>query len=213
MILMKLDAPGIPVSVAEFLASASRDHILPQDVSLIDFHHCGYTVVNIDPAPDFDPATELLMPGPLEEREGEWYQTHVIVPAEPLPEPEIDLAQLRQQLSDQVDELVAGVYSRWMRFEAEYEAREAAARAFVAAGYEGEASSWIVSFAEPAGLSYQEAEDLIVQQADNLRSALQELGALRMRKYTIRLAIDPATAQAACAAITADVATISAGLQ
>ncbi|MES2262080.1 MAG: hypothetical protein V4724_26465 [Pseudomonadota bacterium] len=108
-----------------------------------------------------------------------------------------DLAALRQRLVVAVDDTIAAIYARWTRFETEYTAREAAARAFAAGGYEGDPGVWVTAFATPAGLSAQAAADRIIEQADGLRGALEQLGALRMAKYGILAAGTAAGAQAA----------------
>lgn len=88
-------------------------------------------------------------------------------------------------LATQVDSLVANIYSQWTRFQEEYTSRENAATAYKAAGYTGDVSVWISSFATPAGLTPKAATDLILSQATALNGALSALGALRMRKYEI----------------------------
>lgn len=124
-----------------------------------------------------------------------------------------ELENLKRALTENIDGKVAEVYARWLRFEAEYVARETAAREFAAAGYEGECSGWVSSFALPAGVSLQVAADRIISQADMLRGALEELGALRMLKYRILTATDSVVAQAAYDDILAQVGAIAAGLQ
>jgi hypothetical protein len=106
------------------------------------------------------------------------------------------LADLKTALSVKVDDAISAIYSRFTRFTSEYELREAAARAYKTDGYTGTPGSWIMSFATPAGLSATQATDLIISQADTLRTALATLGALRMRKYEIASAADAVTAQA-----------------
>lgn len=123
------------------------------------------------------------------------------------------LASLRQDLVDSVDSHIAAIYARWMRFESEYVEREAAARAFAAAGYVGEPGVWVTSFATPAGLTEPAAADRIIEQADSLRLALEKLAALRMAKYGVLAAEDAATAQAAHDTIVAQANVIAAGLQ
>eukprot|EP01034_Spumella_vulgaris_P021487 gene21487-27522_t len=116
----------------------------------------------------------------------------------PVGQPAVDLDALRGRLATAVDDRIAGIYLRWTRFETEYTEREAAARAYVAAEYQGECSPWVTSFAEPAGLTLAAAADRIVEQADSLRTALGLLGALRMRKYGIEAAdvgVQPRTLQ------------------
>jgi hypothetical protein len=106
------------------------------------------------------------------------------------------LPDLKVTLSAQVDDVISAIYSRFTRFTSEYELREAAARAFKAANYAGTPDPWVTSFATPAGLTPAQATDLIISQADTLRTALATLGALRMRKYEIASAADAITAQA-----------------
>lgn len=128
---------------------------------------------------------------------------------QPQPEPLIDLAR---RLAADTDARIAAIYNRWTRFDQEYVAREAAARAFAAAGYEGDCSVWVTSFAEPAGLPLQAAADIIISQADALRGALEQLGALRMRKYEITRALTAPAAQAAYDSIINQAAAIEAVL-
>jgi hypothetical protein len=115
----------------------------------------------------------------------------------------------KAKLADQIDAAVAEVYSRWLRFDAEYVAREAAARAFIA---DGTPSEWVTGFAVPAGLTEAAAAALIVQQADNLRTALEQLGAQRMRKYEIKAAGTEEVARATTADILVTVNSIAANL-
>jgi len=115
----------------------------------------------------------------------------------------------KARLAAQVDNSVAEVYSRWLRFDAEYVAREAAARAFIA---DGTPSEWVTGFAVPAGLTEATAAALIVQQADALRTALEQLGAQRMRKYQVMAASTEAAARGIADDIFAQVKAIAAGL-
>lgn len=84
-----------------------------------------------------------------------------------------------------IDERAATIYSRWTRFEAEYRARESAAKAFEDAGHQGDPGLYVTSFAEPAGLTTRAATDAILAQAAALRAAQDALSALRMRKYEV----------------------------
>lgn len=95
--------------------------------------------------------------------------------------------------TDSINNTIAGAYERFMRFKAEYELRETQAQAFKDAGYAGEVPSQVAAFATPAGKTAKEAADIILQQAVNLRSALDALGVLRMRKFEL-YAIDDADA-------------------
>jgi hypothetical protein len=149
---------------------------------------------------------------PPDERPGHWCLVDSVwEPAIP-PDP-IELANTKSRLTNAIDDLIASVYARWTRFESEYVTREGAARAFVAAGYTGDPGLWITSFAEPAGLEVAAAANLIVGQADQLRAAQEQLGALRMQKYTIHSATTADAAQAAHDVIVNEVKDVVAGLQ
>ncbi len=88
-----------------------------------------------------------------------------------------------------IDDEAAEVAGKWTRFTTEYEESEKAAIEYKAAGYEGDASVFITSYADAAGVTYQQATDTILQQADGLRSLQASLRAERMRKYALK---DPA---------------------
>lgn len=88
-----------------------------------------------------------------------------------------------------IDNAAAAVASFWARFTTEYEESEKAAIEYKAAGYDGDASVFITSYADAAGVTYQQATDAILQQADGLRSLQASLRVERMRKYALK---DPA---------------------
>jgi hypothetical protein len=131
---------------------------------------------------------------------------------ERLASPDVDLAVLKKRLSASVDDAIALIYQRWMRFDREYAERESAARAFVAADYQGECGIWIAAFASAAQMEPSAAADLIIQQADTLHAALRDLGALRMRKYEILGAESVAAAEAARDNILTEAGQIEEGL-
>lgn len=122
------------------------------------------------------------------------------------------LAATKDALMDSVDNYISAIYSRFTRFETEYVQREAAARAFKSVGYAGDAGVWVMAFATSAGMSPTQATDLIIRQADTLRAALQQLGALRMRKHVIAGAIIAEDARAEHDEITSHAAAIVAAL-
>lgn len=105
-------------------------------------------------------------------------------------EPVTDLSKIKSGRVEQIDDTVATILARSLRFEPIYLAREAAARAFKDAGYAGDAGEWITSFSIPAKLSTMTAANIIITQADNLRAVLLELETLRMRKYELLQASD-----------------------
>jgi hypothetical protein len=116
-------------------------------------------------------------------------------------------------LMESIDAKVAAVYSTWMRFQAEYEAREAAAQAFKDANYTGDAGIWITGFATAAGLTPQAAADRILVQSVSLRGALEGLGALRMRKYEVLSATDEDAARQRRDAIFTAIDTLATAIQ
>ena len=63
--------------------------------------------------------------------------------------------------------------------------REKAARAFKAAGYQGDASVWITKFAENTKITAIAATDIIIAKADAQAKAIESLDALRMDKQLI----------------------------
>ena len=89
-------------------------------------------------------------------------------------------------LGKQIDDTAEAVYKIASRFSDEYKAREAAAIAYKAAGYKGDVSGYISSFAQSAAVSNQQATDTIVAQSAAFRGAQERLGALRMKKFAIR---------------------------
>lgn len=98
-------------------------------------------------------------------------------------------ADVIQHSITSIDNTAAAVTSHWTRFTTEYEESEKAAIEYKAAGYAGDASVFITSYADAAGVTYQQATDTILQQADGLRSLQSALRAERMRKYALK---DPA---------------------
>ncbi|KGQ36065.1 hypothetical protein JP34_00830 [Gallibacterium anatis] len=92
----------------------------------------------------------------------------------------------RQQLIDNIDNTASSLITKWTRFESEYKEREKAALAYQEKNYEGDVSVYITSFADAANIDNKSAALLILQQADQLRSTLAKMSALRMRKYELK---------------------------
>jgi hypothetical protein len=123
------------------------------------------------------------------------------------------LAAMKARLSAAIDSLVEGIYEKYTKFQVAYTPREAAARAFKAAGYVGDPGLWVTGFAGPAGLTNQQAADKIIAQADAAYAALPLIDAQRMRKYSLAAADGMANAQALYDDIVAQIATAAASLQ
>lgn len=91
----------------------------------------------------------------------------------------------RAYAASQIDDAVAAIYSRFTRFESEYVERESQAKAYQDAGYTGSVPKRVADFCVPAGLAPSAAADLILSQAASLRTAQDQLSALRMCKYEV----------------------------
>jgi hypothetical protein len=189
-------------SLAEFI-TAHAPTIFPTDAALIDFTEWGHAVLVDDPQPAIDDLRESVAPGDIVERDGCWCQTYLVaaLPAEAvaanLAAEQDRIAEVKRQLVGQIDDAIAAIYARWQRFESEYVLREAAARAYVDGGYQGDPGVWVTAYAIGAGIALDVAADRILQQADARRVALEQLAALRMSKYSIQAAADVAGAAAA----------------
>ncbi|MFC1142424.1 hypothetical protein ACFGXH_12440, partial [Pasteurella multocida] len=91
-----------------------------------------------------------------------------------------------QKLTDNIDNTAANITAKWTRFAEEYKERESAATAFKEAGFTGEVSIYISSFATVAGLDNKSATLLILKQAEGLRELQEQLAVQRMRKYELK---------------------------
>lgn len=118
----------------------------------------------------------------------------------------------RAAAATKIDEAVAAIYLRFGRFQFEYTEREAQALAFKAAGYTGQVPSRVADFATPAAMPANAATDLILSQAAALRAALDQLSALRMRKYDVLRATSDAAAETAAVQILAGIAAVGAAV-
>ena len=140
------------------------------------------------------------------------YESWLAAGNTPLPAATPSLNTLKADAVEAIDNAVAAVYGRFTRFSQEYEEREAQAQAFKNAGYTGAVPQQVAAFATPAGKTPQEATDLILAQATQLRGALSQLGALRMRKYEVLRASTSETTGTALASILGSVKVIDSAL-
>ncbi|AIL33094.1 hypothetical protein [Basilea psittacipulmonis] len=115
---------------------------------------------------------------------------------QPEPEPEVTVQDVVPQFTEEIDNTAYTIQDKWTRFMEEYRLREEAAKAYQEAGFEGEPSVYITSFAEAAHLDNKTATLLILKQAQTLWSSLEKLAGLRMRKYELQRAtsVEEATA-------------------
>lgn len=126
--------------------------------------------------------------------------------------PAADLDATRKRLSGEIEAKALAVFTKPVTLARVYEVREQQAIAFRDAGFVGEPGEYIKNFAEPAGMTYQDAANLVLQQAANLRPAQDQLEALRMRKYEVLRAPTVADAEAIAAEVMAGIATIAASI-
>lgn len=106
------------------------------------------------------------------------------------------LAAINARLAASINAEIKAICDNFSSFSLEYTAREAAAIAFKAGGYVGDAEEPVMEFARPARMTARQATDRILAQAVGLRAASSALGGLRMRKYEIIFAADEIEAQA-----------------
>lgn len=109
-------------------------------------------------------------------------------PAEPVvPAPVIPLTDAEQRavwVAD-VDNRIADMLTKFTRFQMGYSKRLEAAEAFKAAGYVGDPTIWITSFADAAGVTNQQSADSVLAKAAEYDLGLEQLEAIRMDKYRI----------------------------
>lgn len=160
-------------------------------------------------APAFDPITHGVRAAAPVQVDGVWTQQWEVYPL-PAEEQDANAQSLRASLVTQIDEAVAAIYGRFTRFAIEYQEREQQAQAYKDAGYTGTVPPRVAEFATPAAMSADDAADLILAQAANLRTAQGALSALRMRKYEVLRAATTTEAQAVGAEILAGIATVGA---
>ena len=123
------------------------------------------------------------------------------------PEPEVTVGVLMNR----IDGAAADVYTSVAKFRDEYNAKELAARSFKSAGFEGNVSSQVSSFATAAGLSNRDAAMVIIGQAEQFKAALDAIAELRMQKFAIeKMPLD--MAQAKTDEVVAQIAAIGAQL-
>lgn len=96
------------------------------------------------------------------------------------------IQQKRIELIDNIDSTAATISAKWTRFAEEYKAREASAKEFIESDYTIKPSIYITSFSHRAGIDDKSAANLIMQQAQQLRSLQAQLADQRMRKYEIK---------------------------
>jgi len=116
----------------------------------------------------------------------------------------------KDKLAADIDAAVAAITSRYAPFLEEYKTRETQAREFAAANYTGPVPQQVAAFATPSGKTPQEATQIIIGQADGLRTASYLLGVQRMRKYEVLRAATDEEARAAHANVMATIAAIGA---
>ena len=116
--------------------------------------------------------------------------------AEAIRNPPKPLAEIKANLSANLDNHISTIYNKFTRFDLEYKERETAAKTFKSNAYLGLSGIWVKSFADSSGITEAQAADVIISQADLLHKALENMGAVRMRKFALKNATTAAQAQA-----------------
>lgn len=111
-----------------------------------------------------------------------------------------------------IDKAVIAVYEKPTVLGDEYKLREAGAAAYKAANYTGQVPTLVAGFANAAGMTPKDATDLILAQAAQLRSALEQLGNLRMQKYAVSTAPNDAAAKNVYESTVSNIAAIAAAI-
>lgn len=123
-----------------------------------------------------------------------------------------ELSVLIDNACNKIDNTVSSIYTKWTRFEKEYNLRLAAAKAYVESGYAIEANIYLESVAVSANISLQEAAEQVMSQAVMFDFALEQLAAARMRKFEIKRTTEPSVVLELQDAILAQISTIAAQL-
>lgn len=178
----------------------------------LDLSEFGYFEYHVTPIPEHDPATQSVIDAEPLLIDEKWCQQWAIgaLQVEVIAQ---NLASAKASLVSQIDDHIATIQSKWTRFWLEYSEREAAALSYKNVNYQGTPDEWVSDFANSAGLTFKNAADRILLQAESLRPALKKLGGLRMRKYEISGAPNLSAAQVVYDDILAKVSVIAAGLK
>lgn len=174
--------------------------ILPSPLTAAALTAAGADPILETPSPTVTSTQTTSISGVVQDAQGNWGWNWIVTDMT-TDQVTAALTALTTNLSAQIDNTVAGIYSNWTRFQAEYDARLAAAQAFQTANYAGDAGPWVDSYATAAGVSTTQAAQTIISQGANLTTALQALGGLRMQKYGILAATTIDAANAAYAAL------------
>lgn len=206
----RVRATGAIVSEAG-LRALCPDTCLPSPLTADAVNFAGADPVLETPAPAVSQYQTAQRNGVTQDTIGNWVYAWLVVN---MTQDQITalLSQTTTTLAAQIDDMVAGLYSKWARFQPAYDARGAAAQAFKAAGYVGDPGQWVTAYATAAGLTYQAATDNILGQMATINAALGTIDAQRMRKYQVLAAVDVNTAQTIYADIMNQIATAAAAV-
>ena len=177
----------------------------------------GVSVLKMVTPPAFDGITQKRAELAPTLTAGVWVQTWAVTELFPVAADKAaaiaaNLANVKADLSKQIDAAVIAIYSRPIILSEEYKGREKAAADYKAAGYAGAVPARLAGFATPAGMTATAAADLILSQAAQMRGAADALSDLRMRKYEVSRATTEAAARTAHAAVMAQIAAVAASL-
>lgn len=172
----------------------------------------GYVVVHRTTQPAFEPTAQAAAELPPVYEGGAWKQAWEVVDL-PAEDAATNKAAALAAMRNEIDEAARALYNRFIPFSQEYELRENQAQAFKSADYTGAVPAQVAAYATPAGKTARQAADTILAQAAGLRSAISQLGVLRMKKVTLKNPnVDIAVARQVTAEVLADIQTLGAQL-
>jgi len=96
------------------------------------------------------------------------------------------LAETKKAAIELINKEAAKAYNLKDRFAQEYLIRETEAIAYKESGYTGDVPRQVAAYATPVGLEPQVATDRIIEQAAQLREAVNKIGELRMLAYELQ---------------------------
>ncbi|AWX14282.1 hypothetical protein CEP49_06825 [Mergibacter septicus] len=135
-------------------------------------HYSNYTYVVAD-----DELQNQLL-----DSQARYINNEIVIVDEQVAESKADLIK---RLKKSIDEKATNIKNQWYRFMDEYTERERAAREFKQNNYSGTPDVILTDFSNAASIDYKTAADIVLQQAEIVRSNLTKIAGLRMRKFAL----------------------------
>ena len=172
----------------------------------------GYVIVQRTTQPAFEPTAQVAVELPPVYEDGAWKQAWEVVDL-PVEDAAINKAAALAAMRNEIDEAARALYNRFTPFSQEYELRDKQAQIFKSVKYIGAVPAQVAAYATAADKTPRQATDDILAQAAVLRSAIDQLGVLRMKKFALENPnVDIAVARQMTAEVLADIQTLGAQL-